>query len=1063
MASPEDTKQSDNGSDLSGADEAFLDAMNQGKGWRPDATDTLISKAVRVKSIRRRFLTNVLPIMLVPLLIVGVLAIVGLGLLGQRTNEAVDATDEILVEHNLNVAEELSESADSASRAIDSFLTGWHNRVSQIENAETPVATAANIALGATDVQVVFVAADGSVISSTHPETTSSSYADAEWLERAPEGDLFRSFVDDDEHTPSIEFSRGLTDGNFVRVRIPFTNLHSITERIAERGGVDIAIADRTVNVVIADTFIDQDPNILYSDAMALGDSSVDLTAMDLDFSSNDDTRRVSATSVALLNVEQVEFPFPGLDWVAVASEPFDSITTSLLSFSDASEEVNQRQRVLTLGIALIGLITAAVAFFALRFAAGQITQPVEQLSNQAQRAAAIGIPAVVEAARSTDELPELDEFAVESEDELSILAASLNTMQGAAVELAAGQAQLRRQNVSRTFVSLGRRNQNLLNRQLEFIEELEAQERDADALENLFKLDHLATRMRRNAENLLVLAGEQTPRRWGRPIAVRDVLRAAASEIADYRRVRLGEIDEGTISGNLATDLSHLFAELLENAGSFSPPTAPIEVFGQQTDTHYRLAIVDQGIGMDDEALAQVNDRLENPVDFADAPSAYLGLFVVGRLAQEMGVKVHLASADQASDGSRRGTIAYIELPNALLSQDAASGAQTDEKASEAVARRTDQVDQGEKASDSSAVVFNDQASGNDDDSVEDSDDDSVEDAEPAAEPATAETPDANELGIKDTDGEKTDAGFPKRSKGATKVKTTPDKFVSSKPAVAEETAENTAAELGIKDTDGEKTDAGFPKRSKGATKVKTSPDKFVSSKPAVAEEATQNTAADLGIEETNGEKTDAGFPKRSKGATSIKSSPDKFVSSKPAVAEGASDAPAKKRDPKMSAVALVNQAKAEARAAAAKETGASFGAAVDKDEAHEAPPTIPDRALPLTEAGFPKRTSNAEGSNSPLPAPSTEGPAPMRERDADQVKNSLLSYRAAVQRGRSQAENAEMPEAVVATAGVGASVAADGGGNTSLSSNSVPIEENADRNEQPQDNDEALPGSAQ
>ena len=319
---------------------------------------------------------------------------------------------------------------------------------------------------------------------------------------------------------------------------------------------------------------------------------------MDIDFRSDEDTGRVSATSVALLTVGPERFPFTDVDWVIVSSEPFDSITTSLLSFSGVAEDVNEQQRVLSFGIAIIVILAAIAAFFALRYAARQISKPVEQLSDQAQRAADVGIPAVVEAARTSDELPELDEFSVDSDDELSILAASLNTMQGAAVELAAGQAQLRRQNVSRTFVSLGRRNQNLLNRQLEFIEELEQQERDADALENLFRLDHLATRMRRNAENLLVLAGEQTPRRWGKPIAVRDVLRAAASEIADYRRVRLGDVDDATVSGNLATDLSHLFAELLENAGSFSPPTTPIEVFGQQTDTHYRLAIVDQGIG---------------------------------------------------------------------------------------------------------------------------------------------------------------------------------------------------------------------------------------------------------------------------------------------------------------------------------------------------------------------------------------------------------------------------------------------------------------------------------
>ncbi|MGI9609248.1 MAG: ATP-binding protein, partial [Acidimicrobiia bacterium] len=206
----------------------------------------------------------------------------------------------------------------------------------------------------------------------------------------------------------------------------------------------------------------------------------------------------------------------------------------------------------------------------------------------------------------------------------------------------------------------------------------LERQESDADALENLFRLDHLATRMRRNAENLLVLAGEQTPRRWAKPIAVRDVLRAASSEIADYRRVRLGEIDNATVSGNLATDLSHLVAELLENAGAFSPPGSPIDVLGQKTSSHYRLAIIDQGIGMDERALHEANSRLANPVDFADAPSAYLGLFVVGHLARQLNITVRLANSEPVNlaggNTGGGGTIAFIDLPVSLLSSESAT-----------------------------------------------------------------------------------------------------------------------------------------------------------------------------------------------------------------------------------------------------------------------------------------------------------------------------------------------------------------------------------------------------
>ncbi len=970
MADPQGHEnKSGNNTPLS-ADERFAQLVSQSKGLRAEVTgESLVAQAVKLKSIRRRFLTNVLPIMLLPLLLLGFLAVAGLSVLGQRTNDAVDSTDEILLEHNEAVAEELATVAADASEAVDNFLVDWNNRVERLDSADDPVNGVNAMAIGQSNVQVLFVTAAGDVLYTTHEDETQDSYAGEEWLDLAQQNNQFRSFVDDGEHVPSFEFIRALSDGNFARVRVPFTNLHAVTERIARRFDSDVAVADRTLNIVLADTLVDHNPDVLYQDAMALGESSVDLTAMDVDFESNEETGRVSATSSVLLDSDASEFPFPEVDWTVLASEEFDSITVSLLGFSEVSEDVNQQQRVLSLGIGLILFVSAIAAFFALRFAARQISQPVEQLSDQAQRAADVGIPAVVEAARTSDELPELDEFSVDTDDELSILAASLNTMQDAAVELAAGQAQLRRQNVSRTFVSLGRRNQNLLNRQLEFIEELEQQERDADALENLFRLDHLATRMRRNAENLLVLAGEQTPRRWGKPIAVRDVLRAAASEIADYRRVRLGDVDDATVSGNLATDLSHLFAELLENAGSFSPPTTPIEVFGQQTDTHYRLAIVDQGIGMDEQSLAQVNDRLQNPVDFADAPSAYLGLFVVGRLAQEMGVTVRLAGADPTGEGHRRGTIAFIDLPNALLSSDIASEVQTDEKASGAVVRRTDELDAAqEQAETTGAAVFaeGDAAAAN-------------ADAEEPAPAVVAEADDAEVDEATDAPAPVTSAGFPKRAKGSTSVKTTPDKFVSDTPPVADPTP--------------------TPEASPAATEAPT---------PV----------------------TSAGFPKRARGATSIKTTPDKFVSDTPAAA---GEVPAEKapikRDPKKSSVALVNAAKAEAKKKAAEEAAA--GSTPQPEPAHQPEPapqphaTVPPAAATApapaptgetTAAGFPKRGEKRSASSIPEPAVDRTA-APTRTRDAAEVKNSLLSYRAAVARGRSNGQTAEMPVAVVAT----------------------------------------------
>ncbi len=989
MANPNDAQQDGAGAPTS-ADDRFAALVNQSRGLRSDVTgesvagESLLDKAVKLKPIRRRFMTNVLPIMLIPLVLLGFLAVAGLGVLGSRTNEAVDTTDDILAEHNSVISTTMGVASDGAVASLNRFMFDWFDRVDGIETAELDAgalatelenATTPNIARAQENVQVVLTSVNGELLSHSHPNPErNDDFSTAEWVERARIADQFRSFVDDGEHVPSFEFSRSLDDGNIVRVRVPFENVQDHLDRSVLGEDFDLVLIDNAANVLLGDTSTNHEPSSLFRNFSnlevlaqddAMMDSAVNFDAMSDGFVDNEE--RVTSTSSVLQNIDARAFPFPGISWDIQATEPLDSISRSLLSFRDVAEDVNEQQRVLSYGIGLIMVVSVIAAFFALRYAARQITRPVEQLSVQAQTAADVGIPAVVEAARTSDELPELDEFAVDSNDELAILAASLNTMQGAAVDLAAGQAQLRRQNVSRTFVSLGRRNQNLLNRQLEFIEELEQQERDADALENLFRLDHLATRMRRNAENLLVLAGEQTPRRWGKPIAVRDVLRAAASEIADYRRVRLGDIDEATVSGNLATDLSHLFAELLENAGSFSPPTTPIEVFGQQTDTHYRLAIVDQGIGMDDESLAQVNERLENPVDFADAPSAYLGLFVVGRLSQEMGVTVRLSSADPTGEGLRRGTIAFIDLPNALLSQDVASVVQTDEKASEAVARRTDEFDAAQSESSTGATVF--AAPGTAAPAPETTLPETVEPAvvapAPVAEAAQVEAP------------ETTSAGFPKRAKGSTTVKTIPDTFVSATPVDATPAAEAApvaeAQTAGLAPaTDEAVTPAGFPKRAKGATSVKTEPDKFVSDTPAIA--------GDVDAE---------------RGPTA--------------------KAP-RKRDPNISAVALVNKAKQQARATAAAETAAVAAAEITPDSTAPAAPTGA-----TTAAGFPKRGESTTTSSIPKPTEDRTA-APVRTRDADHVKNSLMSYRAAVQRGRNQGEEAEMPAAVVEPATVGA-----------------------------------------
>jgi hypothetical protein len=252
----------------------------------------------------------------------------------------------------------------------------------------------------------------------------------------------------------------------------------------------------------------------------------------------------------------------------------------------------------------------------------------------------------------------------VRTRDEVADVATALNTVQDTALDLAVEQAVLRR-NIADSFVNLGRRNQNLLGRQLDFITELEASETNPDTLANLFRLDHLATRMRRNAESLLVLAGIEPPRQWAAPVRLTDVIRAALGEVEDYQRVTVRGVDPATIVGSAAADLAHLLAELIENALVFSPPDQTVDIRGRNRPDGYTLAIIDSGLGMPSNDVVAANRRLAGAESFTIAPSKYLGHYVAGNLAARHDIRVSLDN----SPGN--GITATIDLPPALLTAD--------------------------------------------------------------------------------------------------------------------------------------------------------------------------------------------------------------------------------------------------------------------------------------------------------------------------------------------------------------------------------------------------------
>ncbi|MFG3441722.1 nitrate- and nitrite sensing domain-containing protein [Nonomuraea sp. NPDC047897] len=303
----------------------------------------------------------------------------------------------------------------------------------------------------------------------------------------------------------------------------------------------------------------------------------------------------------------------------------------------------------------LVLLLTVAIA--------RSMVTPLRRLRTEALEVAGFRLPDVVRQLRlSGDSVPEVRPIDVDGNDEIGEVARAFDQVHRQAVRLAGEEAELR-SNISSMFVNLSRRTQTLVERQISLIDGLEKGEQDGGRLADLFKLDHLATRMRRNSENLLVLAGHEPSRRRSQPAKLVDVVRASLSEVEGYERVQV-KVHRGTsVLGSVANDLVHLVAELVENALQFSPSNSPVVVTSSLVDGGGALlSVTDAGISMTEEELAEANRRLAEPPVVDVSVSRRMGLFVVGRLALRHGIRVQLRKAG----GS--GLVAMVLLPPALI-----------------------------------------------------------------------------------------------------------------------------------------------------------------------------------------------------------------------------------------------------------------------------------------------------------------------------------------------------------------------------------------------------------
>ncbi|WP_169806826.1 nitrate- and nitrite sensing domain-containing protein [Actinomadura macra] len=345
------------------------------------------------------------------------------------------------------------------------------------------------------------------------------------------------------------------------------------------------------------------------------------------------------------------------------------SLAADIRAISDR-QGADARQSTITDGIVATVLLLLVLLITA--FMARSLVRPLRRLQQGALEIAGTRLPGLVDRLRDPEAAAggiEVQPIDIATTDEIGQVARAFDEVHREAVRLAADEAVLRG-NINAMFVNLSRRSQSLIERQLRLIEELEQSERDEEQLGNLFRLDHLATRMRRNCENLLVLGGQEQARRWNRPVPLIDVVRASLSEVEQYERVALRVQGDMTVVGPVVNDLVHLLAELIENATVFSAEHTKVTVSGQLlSGGGSMLQITDNGVGMSPEELEQANWRLANPpvIDFSAARR--MGLFVVGRLAVRHGIRVELRAAQGG------GLTAFVVLPDAVVSPGETTG----------------------------------------------------------------------------------------------------------------------------------------------------------------------------------------------------------------------------------------------------------------------------------------------------------------------------------------------------------------------------------------------------
>jgi signal transduction histidine kinase len=345
-----------------------------------------------------------------------------------------------------------------------------------------------------------------------------------------------------------------------------------------------------------------------------------------------------------------------------------NQVTAGLLSTSQPVADSVFLRLILAGGLGLMGVVLSII--MSLWIGRG-LLQQLAELRRSALDLATRHLPSVVQRLRAGEkvdvaaEAPQLTASA----DEIGEVREAFNAVQRTAVEAAVGEAQLRR-GLSDVFRNLARRSQSLLHRQLALLDTMERRASAPEELEDLYRIDHLTTRMRRHSEGLIILSGESPGRGWRHPVRLVDVIRGAVAEVEDYTRIRVTIGMSAALIGPAVADVIHLIAELAENATIFSPPNAPVRIHGDMVGRGFAIEIEDRGLGIAEEKLAKINHDLAHPQEFDLSGSEQLGLFVAGQLARRHEIRVTLQPSPYG------GITAIVLIPKALIVDDTEAAA---------------------------------------------------------------------------------------------------------------------------------------------------------------------------------------------------------------------------------------------------------------------------------------------------------------------------------------------------------------------------------------------------